>query len=169
MNIFVVGKGDIPSGHCGGSPRPRNPLRSRPGQRGVQRGALLPRDKIEAAALWAVQNRHGRLRNASPQFRVHPHTSRVGKGDFSPEDCDDYLARRLTRDGQPLIGENIRQVITARSHGLPLYLDLSVARFLELRRSGHTLQPGDFDHDFPALVSRTLSDLTPTNATSCAR
>ncbi|MGW7260492.1 ATP/GTP-binding protein [Streptomyces sp. NPDC054834] len=82
-------------------------------------------------------------------------------GDFSPEDCDDYLARRLTRDGQPLIGENIRQVITARSHGLPLYLDLSVARFLELRRNGHNPQPADFDHDFPALVARTLSDLTP--------
>ncbi|MFE7935493.1 ATP/GTP-binding protein, partial [Streptomyces sp. NPDC057456] len=82
-------------------------------------------------------------------------------GDFSPEDCDDYLARRLTRNGQPLIGENIRQVIAARSHGLPLYLDLSVARFLELSRSGRTPQPGDFDHDFPALVARTLTDLTP--------
>ncbi|MEU8949693.1 ATP/GTP-binding protein [Streptomyces sp. NPDC048489] len=82
-------------------------------------------------------------------------------GDFSPEDCDDYLARRLTRDGQPLIVEPIRQVITARSHGLPLYLDLSVARFLELRRGGRIPQPGDFDHDFPALVARTLSDLTP--------
>lgn len=82
-------------------------------------------------------------------------------GDFSPEDCDDYLARRLTHDSQPLIGENIRQVITDRSHGLPLYLDLSVARFLELSRSGRTPQPADFDHDFPALVARTLSDLTP--------
>ncbi|MFD3621648.1 ATP/GTP-binding protein [Streptomyces sp. NPDC058676] len=82
-------------------------------------------------------------------------------GDFSPEDCDDYLARRLTRDGQPVISEPVRRVITARSHGLPLYLDLSVARFLELRRSGRTPQPSDLDHDFPALVSRTLSDLTP--------
>ncbi|MFJ9026830.1 ATP/GTP-binding protein [Streptomyces sp. NPDC102259] len=82
-------------------------------------------------------------------------------GDFSPEDCDEYLARRLTRDGRPLIGENIRQVIAARSHGLPLHLDLSVARFLELSRSGHVPQPDDFDHDFPALVARTLSDLTP--------
>ncbi|MFC9916652.1 ATP/GTP-binding protein [Streptomyces sp. NPDC127197] len=82
-------------------------------------------------------------------------------GDFSPEDCDDYLARRLTRDSQPLISEPVRQVITARSHGLPLYLDLSVARFLELSRSGRTPQPADFDHDFPALVARTLTDLTP--------
>ncbi|MFD9396151.1 hypothetical protein ACFWBB_37040 [Streptomyces sp. NPDC060000] len=62
---------------------------------------------------------------------------------------------------QVLIGEPIRQVITARSHGLPLYLDLSVARFLELSRSGRTPQPGNFDHDFPALVARTLTDLTP--------
>ncbi|MEU3620141.1 hypothetical protein ABZ725_48875 [Streptomyces sp. NPDC006872] len=73
-------------------------------------------------------------------------------GDFSPEDCDDYLARRLTRDGRPLIGEPLRQVITARSHGVPLYLDLSVARVLELRCNGRTPHPGAFDHDSPALV-----------------
>lgn len=82
-------------------------------------------------------------------------------GDFSPEDCDDYLARRLSSGGQPLIGEALREVITARSHGLPLYLDLSVMRFLEIRRTGRTPQPADFDHDFPALIARTLSDLTP--------
>ncbi|MEU7578685.1 ATP/GTP-binding protein [Streptomyces sp. NPDC041068] len=81
-------------------------------------------------------------------------------GDFSFEDCDDYLARRLSVDGRPLISEPIRTVIGQRSHGLPLYLDLSVMRFLELRRSGHTPQPTDFDHDFPALIARTLSDLT---------
>jgi hypothetical protein len=86
---------------------------------------------------------------------------RVGKGDFSPEDCDDYLAPRLAQGGQPLISEGVRRVITGRSHGLPLYLDLSVMRFLELRHTGRTPQPADFDHDFPALISRTLSDLTP--------
>ncbi|MGW7064100.1 ATP/GTP-binding protein [Streptomyces sp. NPDC054904] len=82
-------------------------------------------------------------------------------GDFSPEDCDDHLARRLTRDGRPLISADIRQVITDHSHGLPLYLDLAVIRFLEIRRTGHTPGPADFDHDFPALIARTLSDLTP--------
>lgn len=82
-------------------------------------------------------------------------------GDFSPEDCDDYLARRLARDGQPLINAEIRQVITDRSHGLPLYLDLSVMRFLEIRRTGREPLPADFDHDFGALIARTLSDLTP--------
>ena len=82
-------------------------------------------------------------------------------GDFSPEDCDSYLARRLTHDDQPLITPDIRAVITARSHGLPLHLDLAVARFLEIRRSGRTPTPSDFDHTFPALIARTLSDLTP--------
>ncbi|THA53136.1 ATP/GTP-binding protein [Streptomyces sp. A1136] len=88
------------------------------------------------------------------------HGQQVLVGDFSPEDCDDHLARRLTHDGQPLIGAEIRQVITERSHGLPLYLDLSVLRFLEIRRTRRPA-PADFDHDFGALIARTLSDLTP--------
>ncbi|MFF6888636.1 tetratricopeptide repeat protein [Streptomyces sp. NPDC012421] len=82
-------------------------------------------------------------------------------GDFSADDCDDYLARRLVQDGQPLIGPELRAIITARSHGLPLYLDLSVLRFLELRRAGRTPAPEDFDADFPALITRTVADLTP--------
>ncbi|WP_322872274.1 ATP/GTP-binding protein [Streptomyces goshikiensis] len=93
--------------------------------------------------------------------RATGHGRQVLVGDFSPEDCDDHLARRLTRNGQPLISADIRQVITDRSHGLPLYLDLAVMRFLELRRTGHTPVPADFDHNFPALIARTLSDLTP--------
>jgi predicted negative regulator of RcsB-dependent stress response len=82
-------------------------------------------------------------------------------GDLSPQDCDAYLARRLVQDGQPLLDAEIRQVITARSHGLPLHLDLAVGRFLEIRRSGTRPQPAHFDCTFPALVSRALSDLTP--------
>ncbi|MFC1405764.1 MULTISPECIES: tetratricopeptide repeat protein [Streptacidiphilus] len=81
-------------------------------------------------------------------------------GDFSTADCDSYLARRLTHEGQPLIGPDIRAVITERSHGLPLHLDLSVARFLEIRRTGRMPVAADFDHTFPALIARTLSDLT---------
>ncbi|MFL4908188.1 ATP/GTP-binding protein [Streptomyces sp. MMS24-I2-30] len=81
-------------------------------------------------------------------------------GDFSEQDCDAYLARRLTQDGRPLIGPEIRTVITERSHGLPLHLDLAVARFLEIRRTGRTPTPADFDHTFPALIARVLSDLT---------
>lgn len=82
-------------------------------------------------------------------------------GDFSLEDCDGYLLRRLSQGGRPLISDELRHVIAERSHGLPLYLDLAVMRFLQLRRSGRTPVPADFDADFPALISRTLQDLTP--------
>ncbi|MFC4506078.1 MULTISPECIES: ATP/GTP-binding protein [Streptomyces] len=91
--------------------------------------------------------------------RSGPTARQILIGDFSPEDCDDHLARRLTRSGQPLIDENLRRAIAARSHGLPLYLDLAVMRFLEIRRSGRAPQLADFG-GFPALISRTVSDLT---------
>ncbi|MGW7673075.1 hypothetical protein ACWGJX_39175 [Streptomyces sp. NPDC054775] len=81
-------------------------------------------------------------------------------GDFSREDCEDYLARRVSRAGRPLMDEPVRRIIAERSHGLPLYLDLSVMRYLELRRGGRQPHVADFDHDFPALITRTLSDLS---------
>ncbi|MEV8529254.1 ATP/GTP-binding protein [Streptomyces sp. NPDC052000] len=82
-------------------------------------------------------------------------------GDLAPEDCDTHLARRLVKNGQPLIDPGIRAVITARSHGLPLHLDLAVSRFLEIRRTGRTPAEADFDCTFPALLARTMSDLSP--------
>ncbi|MFE5549219.1 hypothetical protein ACFQ71_36105 [Streptomyces sp. NPDC056534] len=63
-------------------------------------------------------------------------------------------------EGRPLIDADIRAAITARSHGLPLHLDLAVSRYLEIRRTGRTPAPADFDCSFPALLARTLSDLT---------
>ncbi|MFF3733398.1 hypothetical protein ACFYXM_24545 [Streptomyces sp. NPDC002476] len=87
-----------------------------------------------------------------------PEANLVGAG---AEDCEAHLARRLVQDGRPLIGTGIRAAITARSHGLPLHLDLAVSRFLEIRRTGRTPTAADFDCTFPALLARTLSDLTP--------
>ncbi|WP_330481476.1 ATP/GTP-binding protein [Streptomyces sp. NBC_00724] len=125
---------------------------------------------------WADEGLQGQLDwtgpSAWPGLATHDipaprSTAGVGRGrqiligDFSPEDCKDYLARRLTHSGRPLISEPLRTVIADRSHGLPLYLDLAVMRFLEIRRTGRTPQPADFDVDFPALIARTLSDLTP--------
>lgn len=81
-------------------------------------------------------------------------------GDLSAEDCETHLARRLTVEGRPLIAADIRAAITTRSHGLPLHLDLAVSRFLEIRRTGRTPVAADFDCSFPALLARTLSDLT---------
>lgn len=114
---------------------------------------------------WADPALHGQLDWTGPAAwpRLTPGAGAGGRqhliGDLSPEDCDDHLARRLVQDGRPLIGPGIRAAITARSHGLPLHLDLAVARFLEIRRT-RTPAPADFDHSFPALVARTLSDLT---------
>ncbi|MEU6965742.1 hypothetical protein [Streptomyces chrestomyceticus] len=39
-------------------------------------------------------------------------------------------------------------------------MDSAVPRFLEIRRAGRTPAPADFNHTFPALLARTLSDLT---------
>ncbi|WP_424893311.1 ATP/GTP-binding protein [Streptomyces sp. XH2] len=105
------------------------------------------------------------LQAPSPQLVPHPRAAAPGTrqhliGDLSAEDCDAHLARRLVKDGQPLIGPDIRSVITARSHGLPLHLDLAVGRFLEIRRTREPV-PADFDHTFPGLLARVLSDLTP--------
>ncbi|NGO77746.1 ATP/GTP-binding protein [Streptomyces sp. YC504] len=132
------------------------------------------RDRLQ----WADEGLHGQLdltgptawpgltHGAVPRARTAPeavgHRHRqILIGDFSAQDCDDYLSRRLTTDGQPLITPAIRTVITSRSHGLPLYLDLSVMRYLDIRRTGRTPEPADFDTDFSALIARTLQDLTP--------
>ena len=113
---------------------------------------------------WANAGLQGQLDWAGPvawpQLSYHSGARQILVGDFSPEDCEDYLVHRLSRDGQPLIGEDIRRVIITHAHGLPLYLDLAASRYVELRRQGRQPQPSDFDHDFPALITRTLRDLT---------
>ncbi|MFI5753073.1 hypothetical protein ACIBBE_46415 [Streptomyces sp. NPDC051644] len=96
-----------------------------------------------------------------PAPRAGEHSGRQHLiGDLSPEDCETHLAQRLTVEGRPLIDADIRAAITARSHGLPLHLDLAVSRYLEIRRTGRAPAPADFDCSFPALLARTLSDLT---------
>ncbi|MEU2775007.1 ATP/GTP-binding protein [Streptomyces sp. NPDC007162] len=119
---------------------------------------------------WAEEALHGQLDwtgpaawpgLAAPSGPLRGPSRQILVGDFSPEDCDDYLARRLTRDGRPVIAPEVRAVMVARSHGLPLHLDLAVQRFLAIRRTGREPVPADFDVAFPALISRTLTDLTP--------
>lgn len=81
-------------------------------------------------------------------------------GYLSAEDCETYLCERITIDGTPLMNEATRRLVTAHSHGLPLYLDLAVMRFLDLyRQRGSAPHRSDFRLDFPALVARTLRDL----------
>jgi hypothetical protein len=110
-------------------------------------GRLRLRDRGRRAQLCHCLH----VRDASAQVADIAVDRAVGKGDFSPEDCDDHLSDRLAHNGQPLIGPQLRHAITERSHGLPLYLDLAVMRFLEIRRNGRVPQPDDFG-DFPALI-----------------
>lgn len=83
-------------------------------------------------------------------------------GYLSAGDCEEYLSQRLTRDGRPMMDDATRRLITANSHGLPLYLDLAAMRFLDLyRRQGCVPAANEFNLDFPALVARTFRDLSP--------
>lgn len=95
----------------------------------------------------------------APGATAEPRQHRVGY--LSAQDCEQYLCRRLTRDGQPLMAPDTRHEIVRRSHGLPLYLDLAVMRYLDLyQRTGHQPEAGEFHYDFPALVARTFRDLS---------
>ncbi|MFG1723195.1 hypothetical protein ACGFII_31710 [Micromonospora chalcea] len=80
-------------------------------------------------------------------------------GFLSPRDCDQYLRTRLVRGEQPAIPGDIRQRIVANSRGLPLYLDLSVMRFLHLLSRPQAMTPDDFSEPFPGIVARVIRDL----------
>lgn len=117
---------------------------------------------------WDDPKLEGQLDWAGPQFwpllvggaADEPRQHTVGY--LSAADCETYLCERLTIAGRPLMDGGTRHTVTANSHGLPLYLDLAVMRFLDLYRShGRVPQQDEFNLDFPALVARTFRDLTP--------
>ncbi|MFF9819021.1 ATP/GTP-binding protein [Streptomyces sp. NPDC014006] len=95
----------------------------------------------------------------APGSTAEPRQHRIGY--LSAQDCEKYLCQRLTREGEPVMDRRVRQQVIARSHGLPLYLDLAVMRFLDLyQRSGRQPSVQEFNLDFPALVARTFRDLS---------
>lgn len=115
---------------------------------------------------WDDERLEGQLDWAGTRFwpllsagsTTDPRQHRVGY--LSAEDAERYLRRRITVDGSPLMDASTRSTVVSRSHGLPLYLDLAVMRFLDLHARGHTPVSDDFAYDFPALVTRTVRDLT---------
>ncbi|MFF8959069.1 ATP/GTP-binding protein [Streptomyces sp. NPDC014894] len=117
---------------------------------------------------WADPRLEGQLDWAGPRYwpllaggaGEEPRQHTVGY--LSAEDCETYLCERLTVSGRPLMDDRTRHTVTANSHGLPLYLDLAVMRFLDLyRQHGRAPEPQEFHLDFPALVARTFRDLAP--------
>lgn len=96
----------------------------------------------------------------APGAEAEPHQHLVGY--LSANDRKDYLRARLVHAGGPLIPEDVRNEIAERSHGLPLYLDLAVMRFLDLyQRNLAVPGPDEFRWEFPALVARVVRDLSP--------
>lgn len=117
---------------------------------------------------WDDARLEGQLDWAGPDFwpllvggaTQEPRQHTVGY--LSAEDCERYLCERLTVGSRPLMDDSARHLITANSHGLPLYLDLAVMRFLDMyRKNGRAPVANEFNLDFPALVARTFRDLTP--------
>ncbi|MFE9169894.1 ATP/GTP-binding protein [Streptomyces kebangsaanensis] len=113
--------------------------------------------RLEGQLDWAGEEFWPQLAGGAVQ---EPRQHTVGY--LSAGDCETYLSRRLTRDGRPMMDDATRHLITANSHGLPLYLDLAAMRFLDLyRRRGRVPVANEFNLDFPALVARTFRDLSP--------
>jgi len=142
-------------------------------ERMVQRAAwLMPsalfvitgRNRVE----WADPRLDGQLDWAGGEFWPLLDAGAVDEprqhmvGYLSNRDRETYLAQRLTVEGRPLIDDETRSLIARNSHGLPLYLDLAVMRYLDLyTRNGRVPTGEEFDLDFPALAARTFRDLTP--------
>lgn len=82
-------------------------------------------------------------------------------GHLSSRDSGQFLHRRLRRDGVPMIPALLRGQIARDSDGYPLYLDLAVGRYIQLRESGVEPTVDDFSGGFPALVIRLMRDLNP--------
>ncbi|MEU8787380.1 ATP/GTP-binding protein [Streptomyces sp. NPDC048637] len=113
--------------------------------------------KLEGQLDWAGPDFWPQLVGGAAQ---EPRQHTVGY--LSAEDCERYLCERLTVASRPLMDDSARHLITANSHGLPLYLDLAVMRFLDMyRKNGRAPVANEFNLDFPALVARTFRDLTP--------
>lgn len=113
--------------------------------------------RLEGQLDWAGPYQWPQL---TPGTEADPRQHLVGY--LSDEDREQYLRTRLVRSGVPVIPPAVRREIATRSHGLPLYLDLAVMRFLDLfNRTQAVPGPEEFRRDFPALVARIVRDLTP--------
>lgn len=82
-------------------------------------------------------------------------------GYLSESDANSYLKTAVTEEGQPAISRGIRERIVSASRGLPLYLDLAVAVYLDILARGRTPVVSDFGEPLPAVAAQMLRDLGP--------
>lgn len=79
-------------------------------------------------------------------------------------DLDDCLAHLemclLDGEGEPAIPSAIRHRIADLSGGVPLYLDVAVSHYVEIRATGREALPEDFARGVPQIVLRLMDDLS---------
>ncbi|MFF0659520.1 hypothetical protein [Micromonospora tulbaghiae] len=117
---------------------------------------------------WAALRPGGLLPAAGPavwpglrlEAEAEPRQHRVG--DLSDLDVDRYLATASGSgsgsSGNPVLTEEVRHRIRQGAHGLPLYLDLSLAIARAAAVHGE-LNPTDFGGSLPELVTTVFVDL----------
>jgi hypothetical protein len=85
---------------------------------------------------------------------------------LSDSDAEDFLCKKVrSRDseggaGEPAIPLELRRVIVKRAEGWPLYLDLAVDLFKDMRDDGQEPSPDDFEPGLDKLVGRIARDLS---------
>jgi hypothetical protein len=78
-------------------------------------------------------------------------------GDLSDTDVERYLSAASGTAGNPRLGPEVIERIRRGAHGLPLYLDLSMAI---ARAAGQdAIDPADYGGSLPELVTRVFADL----------
>ncbi|NKZ09229.1 hypothetical protein [Actinomadura latina] len=80
-------------------------------------------------------------------------------GDLSDEDVERFLAAASEAPGNPVLNPDVRERIRRAAHGLPLYLDLSLA--MARAMGGAELDAEVFGKPLPQLVTRVFADLPP--------
>lgn len=80
-------------------------------------------------------------------------------GFLSDHDANDYLERRVVLGDRPAIPAELRSTIVQAAQGLPMHLDLTVMRYMNLADADGNVTADDFDTGFAVLVNRIMRDL----------
>lgn len=80
-------------------------------------------------------------------------------GFLSDHDANDYLEKRVVLGDRSAIPAALRATIVHAAQGLPMHLDLTVMRYMNLADPDGKVPPEEFDTAFAVLVSRIMRDL----------
>lgn len=124
------------------------------------RRELAWHDPVRATALtYGGPQRWPGLRSAEQAGVYGPSGDQLHLDGLDDGNADQYLRRRLTREGQPAIPRQLRRRIIDGAIGSPHYLELSAALFERIAARGQTPDEKLFGLPFPELVVRLMRDL----------